>query len=76
MACISSVDRHVDDGSYLMALYCFYADALHQLNISDCNRSSVYFCCNTVAADLLYICHAVLIDLFAVGSFEAAADRM
>ena len=59
-----------------MAVYCFYADTFHQFCISYSNRNAVYFCNNTVTADLFYIGYTILIDFFAIGCFQAAADRM
>ena len=76
MSCIFAVNCHVDNGSYMMAVFVFDAKTLHQLGISGCDLHAVNLRDYTVSADFLNVGYTVSVNGLAVCFLKAFADWM
>ena len=68
MPCIFSVNCHVNNRTDAAAIDEGNFQPIHQFIIPCGDRNTVYLGNYAVAADLLYICHSIAVNFFAISS--------
>ena len=76
MAGVFTVDRHVDNGAYVVALYVLYVKRVHKFIVASCNSVAVNQSLNALPADFFYVRDTAAVNLFAVSCLQALAYRV
>ena len=74
MTCIFSIHSHMDNRSYMMALFVRNTKTVHQLRVAGSYRHTVHLCNNTVSTDFLNVCDTAAVNWLAICFLKALAD--
>ena len=76
MTCISAIDCHMHNRTYLMAFHGINTKALHQLIVTNGHIHAINLRSHSVSTDLFHIRYPALVDLSAICLADTLADRM
>ena len=76
MPCVFLVNRHVNDGSYAVAVDVIHSNMPHQLVVAGSHGVTVNPGNDAVAAELLNVTNTAAVNFLTVGFLKALADGM
>ena len=74
MTGIFSINCHMNDGSYAVAVRIRNAQLFHQLTVSRCNCLSIDLGNDAVTADFFEVRYTASVDFFSIGFLQTLTD--